>query len=49
MSPAVVIRVLIVDDHLIVQEGIAAIINEEDDMTVIAQAKHGIEAIEIVS
>jgi two-component system NarL family response regulator len=47
MSPAAIIRVLIVDDHLIVQEGIAAIINEEDDMTVIGQAKNGIEAIEL--
>ncbi|MBW4470630.1 MAG: response regulator transcription factor [Stenomitos rutilans HA7619-LM2] len=41
------IRVLIVDDHLIVQEGIAAIINEEEDMTVIGRAKNGIEAIEL--
>jgi two-component system NarL family response regulator len=44
-TPHTPIRVLIVDDHTIVQEGIAAIINEEDDMTVIGQAKNGIEAI----
>ena len=47
MSQSAVIRILIVDDHAIVQEGIAAIINEEDDMTVIGQAKNGIEAIEL--
>ena len=35
------------DDHAIVQEGIAAIINEEGDMTVIGRAKNGIEAIEL--
>lgn len=43
MSP--IIRVLIVDDHAIVQQGLAAIINEESDMTVVGQAKDGIEAI----
>ena len=47
MSQPEIIRVLIVDDHAIVQEGIAAIINEETDMTVIGQAKDGIEAIEL--
>ncbi|HEY9659381.1 MAG TPA: response regulator transcription factor, partial [Allocoleopsis sp.] len=40
-----VIRVLIVDDHAIVQQGLAAIINEESDMTVVGQAKNGNEAI----
>jgi DNA-binding NarL/FixJ family response regulator len=40
-----VIRVLIVDDHIIVQQGLAAIINEESDLTVVGQAKDGIEAI----
>jgi two-component system NarL family response regulator len=45
MDQSTVIRVLIVDDHAIVQQGIAAIINEEADMTVVGQAKDGIEAI----
>jgi DNA-binding NarL/FixJ family response regulator len=40
-----VIRILIVDDHAIVQQGIAAIINEEADMTVIGRAQDGAEAI----
>lgn len=43
MSP--VIRVLIVDDHAIVQQGLAAIINEESDLSVVGQAKDGMEAI----
>jgi DNA-binding NarL/FixJ family response regulator len=34
MSQTSVIRVLIVDDHAIVQQGLAAIIDEESDMTV---------------
>lgn len=42
-----IIRVLIVDDHPIVQQGLAAIITEESDMTVIGQAKDGIEATEL--
>jgi DNA-binding NarL/FixJ family response regulator len=44
MSQPTVIRVLIVDDHPIVQQGLAAIIKEEADMAVIGQAKDGIEA-----
>jgi DNA-binding NarL/FixJ family response regulator len=39
------IRVLIVDDHAIVQQGIAAIIQAEPDMTVIGQAEDGLKAI----
>lgn len=45
MSPA--IRVLLVDDHSIVRQGLAAIIDEELNMTVIGQARNGIEAIEL--
>jgi DNA-binding NarL/FixJ family response regulator len=47
MSQTSVIRVLIVDDHAIVQQGLAAIIDEESDMTVMGQAKNGTEAIEL--
>ena len=35
------IRVLIVDDHWIVRQGLATIINRDPEMTVIAQAKDG--------
>lgn len=47
MSQSSVIRVLIVEDHAIVQQGLVAIINEESDMTVIGQARDGIEAIQL--
>ncbi len=47
MSQPSVIRVLLVDDHPIVQRGLVAIINEESDMAVISRAKDGIEAIEL--
>ncbi|MBW4444833.1 MAG: response regulator transcription factor [Plectolyngbya sp. WJT66-NPBG17] len=45
MNQSTVIRILLVDDHPIVQQGLTAIIDEETDMTVVGQAKDGIEAI----
>lgn len=39
------IRVLIVDDHAIVRQGLATIINRDPEMTVIAQAEDGEAAI----
>jgi two-component system NarL family response regulator len=39
------IRVLIVDDHSIVRQGLATIINRDPDMTVVAQAEDGQQAI----
>src|ERR1700761_1126353 len=41
------IRVLIVDDHPFLREGIAAIIREEADMVVAGEASNGREAIEV--
>src|SRR5579871_210976 len=40
------IRVLAVDDHQLVQEGLAAMINREEDMEVVATAACGQEALE---
>jgi DNA-binding NarL/FixJ family response regulator len=40
------IRVLSVDDHPLLREGIAAIVNNEPDMTMVAQASTGREAIQ---
>lgn len=42
------IRVLTVDGHQLVQEGLAAMINREEDMTVVATASTGEEALEDV-
>ena len=40
------IRVLAVDDHLILREGIAKMLHGQDDMTLVGQASNGREAIE---
>ncbi len=40
------IRVLSVDDHALLREGIAAIINHQSDMVLVSQASGGREAIQ---
>src|SRR6266508_1508943 len=40
------IRVLCVDDHPLLREGIAAIINNQPDMLLVAEASNGREAIQ---
>lgn len=40
------IKILLADDHEITREGLSALIEKEDGMTVIAQAKNGREAIQ---
>ncbi len=40
------IRVLTVDDHALLREGIAALVNPESDMKVVAEASSGQQAIE---
>jgi two-component system, NarL family, response regulator len=40
------LRILIADDHPIVREGLAAIFNRREDMTVVAEASNGREAVE---
>ena len=42
------IKILIVDDHLIVREGIKRIIDDTKDMNIVAEASCGIEAVELV-
>lgn len=40
------IRILSVDDHLLIREGIAAILEGEPDMKLVGEATNGVEAIE---
>lgn len=40
------IRVMIVDDHPILREGIAAVLEHQEDMCLVAQAQDGREALE---
>lgn len=43
------IRLLIADDHALILEGLAATIGRQDDMTVVATASNGREAVELWS
>jgi len=46
MNKATPIRILTVDDHPVLREGIAAILDGEPDMVIVAEANNGQEAIE---
>jgi len=41
------IRILVADDHYVVRMGVIAMINDEPDMEVVAEAANGIQAIEL--
>jgi two-component system NarL family response regulator len=45
MKQSTPIRILIADDHAVVRQGLATIINHDSEMTVIAQAEDGQQAI----
>ncbi|MBN3879137.1 MULTISPECIES: response regulator [unclassified Nostoc] len=46
MSQSATVRILIVDDHAIVRQGLAAMIENEPDMTVVGQAGNGQDALD---
>lgn len=46
VRPAV-LRVLLVDDHKVMREGLAALIAEQEDMEIVGQAGDGREAVEL--
>ncbi|WP_447756481.1 response regulator [Sphingopyxis fribergensis] len=46
MTGARPIRLLLVDDHVMLRQGIAAIVEPETDMQVVGEAENGAEAIE---
>jgi PAS domain S-box-containing protein len=41
------LRVLLVDDHKVMREGLAALLNEQQDMDVVGQAGNGREAVDM--
>ena len=41
------IRILIADDHPMVREGLAAVLNQEEDLEVVGQAGNGVEAVSL--
>ncbi|MDO9192754.1 MAG: response regulator transcription factor [Undibacterium sp.] len=47
MTENAAIKILIVDDHAVVREGLKQIINNAQDMAVIGEAENGLEAIRL--
>ncbi|MFZ4578105.1 MAG: response regulator [Myxococcota bacterium] len=43
------IRILLVDDHTIVREGLRALLSGRDDMTVVGEASTGTQAVELAT
>jgi DNA-binding NarL/FixJ family response regulator len=41
------IRILVADDHYVVRMGVIAIINDQEDMKVVAEAANGLQAVEL--
>jgi PAS domain S-box-containing protein len=41
------LRVLLADDHEVVREGLALLLNEQEDIEVVGQAANGLEAVEL--
>ena len=47
MKKAASIRILVADDHYVVRMGVTAVINNEPDMEVVAEAVNGLQAVEL--
>ncbi len=47
MKKASSIRILVADDHYVVRMGVTAVINNEPDMEVVAEAVNGMQAVEL--
>jgi len=46
LTPRPRIRVLLADDHILLRAGVAGVINQQDDMEVVAEVSDGLEVIE---
>ena len=47
-GPPAVIRILLVDDHAIERQGVRALLDAQPDMTVVAEAADGLQALRLV-
>ena len=47
-GPGAVIRILLVDDHAIERQGVRALLDAQPDMTVVGEARDGLEALPLV-
>jgi two-component system, NarL family, response regulator len=47
MSQTTSIRILVAEDHTLVRDGLVSILNHQTDMTVIAEAKDGLQAVHL--
>jgi len=47
MKPKNVIKILFADDHQIVREGLARLIDRESDLKIVAEADNGLEAVRL--
>lgn len=47
MTPDIPLRILLADDHPVLREGLALILDNQTDMTVVGQASNGREAVEL--
>jgi two-component system, NarL family, response regulator len=47
MSQTASIRILVAEDHTLVRDGLVSILNHQTDMTVIAEAKDGLQAVHL--
>lgn len=47
MAPGIPIRVLVVDDHPLVRQGVVAVVAAESDMAVVGEAGDGRQAVEV--
>lgn len=49
LNTSPIIRILIADDHAIVRQGLVALLEQETDLSVVAQAATGCEAVKLFS